>query len=231
MARRPSDERSPPAPARGPAQTPITFTYQWVRCNADGGLPDGSNCESISGATTSSYIPSSTDVGRPLRVQVTASNSLGNQTLASNATAAIQASTTATTTQTAPRNTVLPSIVGSAAVGATLTATTGVWTGSAPLLYSYAWQGCDAAGASCTPISGATSTQYVATAADLGRRLRVQITARNTLGTATATSNATAQVQAAGSGGTPTTPTTPTTACEPAARSGPAAGRASTPSR
>jgi hypothetical protein len=35
------------------------------------------------------------------------------------------------------------------------------------------------------------------------------VTARNTLGTATATSNATAQVQAAGSGGTPTTPTTP----------------------
>ncbi len=94
-------------------------------------------------------------------------------------------------------------------VGATLTATTGVWTGAAPLLYSFAWQGCDAAGGSCTPIAGATGTQYVATAADLGRRLRVQVTARNTLGTATATSNATAQVQAAGSGGTPTTPTTP----------------------
>jgi hypothetical protein len=188
-----------------------SFARQWVRCGADGGLSDGSNCTPITGATTSSYIPSSDDVGQRLRFSVKASNSLGEQTAASNATAAIQASTTATTTQTAPRNTVLPSIVGSAAVGATLTATTGVWTGLAPLLYSYAWQGCDAAGASCTPISGATSTQYVATAADLGRRLRLQITARNTLGTATATSNATAQLQAAGSGGTPTTPTTPTT--------------------
>jgi hypothetical protein len=193
----------------------LTFEQQWVRCGADGGLPDGTNCEPISGATTTSYIPASADVGQRLRFKVTATNSLGVQTVASNATSPVQSSST-TTTQTAPRNTVLPSIVGSAAVGATLTATTGVWTGLAPLLYSYAWQGCDAAGASCTPISGATSTQYVATAADLGRRLRVQITARNTLGTATATSNPTAQVQAAGSGGTPTTPTTPTTPRPPA---------------
>ena len=192
-------------------QTPITFTYQWVRCNADGGLPDGSNCESISGATTSSYIPSSTDVGRPLRVRVVASNSLGTQTVASNATAAIQTSTT-TTTQQSPRNSVLPSILGSTNVGATLTASVGLWTGTAPLLYAYQWMRCDADGsiASCTDITGATSTQFVPTSADQGRRIRVEVTARNTLGTATATSNATAQVQAAGSGGTPTTPTTPT---------------------
>jgi hypothetical protein len=189
----------------------LSFAQQWVRCGGDGGLPDGSNCTPISGATTSSYIPSSGDVGQRLRFRVVASNSLGTQTVASNATAAIQTSTT-TTTQQSPRNSVLPSILGSTNVGATLTASVGLWTGTAPLLYAYQWMRCDADGsiASCTDITGATSTQFVPSSADQGRRIRVEVTARNTLGTATATSNATAQVQAAGSGGTPTTPTTPT---------------------
>jgi hypothetical protein len=196
--------------------TPLTFAYQWARCGGDGGSPDGSNCTSISGATTSSYIPSSEDVGSRLRVRITASNSLGVQTVASNATPAIQAtSTTTTPVAQAPRNTLPPSIIGSAAVGSTLTVTTGVWTGTTPLLYSYQWRRCDADGGSatgsdCPEITGATGTQYAATAADLGRRLRVQVTARNTLGTATAASGPTAQVQAAGSGSTPTpTPTPP----------------------
>ena len=193
-------------------ETPITFSYQWVRCGGDGGLPDGSNCTFISGATTSSYIPSTDDVGSPLRVRITATNSLGTETVASNATAAIQASST-TVGPSAPRNTFLPVILGSPAVGTTLTATNGVWTGTAPLLYSYQWRRCDADGGSstgsdCPEIAGATGTQYVATTADLGRRLRVQVTARNTLGTTVATSNATALVQAAGSGTTPPPPPT-----------------------
>ena len=71
--------------------TPITYTYQWVRCGADGGNADGSNCTFISGATTSSYIPSSDDVGQRLRIRVTATNSLGVQTVASNASAAVLA--------------------------------------------------------------------------------------------------------------------------------------------
>ena len=35
--------------------TSITYAYQWVRCGAGGGLPDGSDCPSIPGATGSSY--------------------------------------------------------------------------------------------------------------------------------------------------------------------------------
>jgi hypothetical protein len=199
-------------------ETPITFTYQWVRCGDDGGLPDGSNCTFIEGATTSSYIAATADVGHPLRVRITATNSLGTDTVASNATAAVQASST-TVGPSAPRNTFLPTIFGSPAVGTTLTATNGVWTGTAPLLYSYQWRRCDADGGSstgsdCPEITGATGTQYVPTTADLGRRLRVQVTARNTLGTTVATSNATALVQAAGSGTTPPPP--PTTPPPPA---------------
>ena len=38
------------APGRG--ETPISYAYQWMRCGADGGLSDGSNCTAISGADT-----------------------------------------------------------------------------------------------------------------------------------------------------------------------------------
>jgi large repetitive protein len=195
----------------------LSFAQQWVRCGADGGLPDGSNCTPISGATTSSYTLVVDDVGQRIRFRVTASNSLGTQTVASNATNAIASATTTTpTTPQAPRNTFLPSIVGSAVLGQTLTASNGIWTGTTPLLYAYQWVRCgadggQASGSDCPAITGATGTQYVTTTSDVGQRLRVQVTARNTLGTASATSNATAQVQRTGA--TPTT--TPDTSLPP----------------
>jgi hypothetical protein len=178
--------------------TPITYAYQWLRCGADGGLSDGSNCTSISDATSSSHVLTSNDVGQRLRVRITASNSLGVQTVASNATAAISAPTTAPAQ--APRNTVLPSVSGPAALGQTLFASIGAWTGTAPLTYTYQWLRCGAdggqpSGSDCAAITGATTAQYVPTTADVAQRLRVRVTARNATGTATATSNPGAQVQ------------------------------------
>ena len=180
--------------------TPITYTYQWVRCGASGGNADGSNCTFISGATTSSYIPSSDDVGQRLRIRVTATNSLGAQTVASNASAAVLAAST--TTPQAPRNTFLPFISGTMAVGQTLFASLGGWTGTSPIAYAYEWLRCGtdggtSSGAGCTAI-GATNSQYTPSATDLGQRLRVRVTARNSLGTASAISNPTVQVQSAG---------------------------------
>ena len=80
---------------------------------------------------------------------------------------------------------------------------------SAPLLLQ--WLRCpanggQATGSDCPAISGETGTQYDLTADDVGRRIRLQVTARNTLGSATATSEPTALVQA-----TSTTPPPPTT--------------------
>lgn len=191
--------------------TPLSYAYQWVRCGAGGGLPDGSNCTPISGATTSSYTLAADDVGQRIRIRITASNGLGAQTVASNASAEVTATSSTTPAPQAPLNSVLPAILGSATVGTTLTASVGLWTGTAPLLYSYQWLRCGAdggqsTGADCPAISGATGTQYVLATADLGQRLRVQVTARNTLGSATATSSSTAQVQAAGSTPTPSPP-------------------------
>jgi hypothetical protein len=99
--------------------------------------------------------------------------------------------------RTAPLNTTSPSISGTAAVGSVLTASTGTWTGTTPITYSYQWQRCDKAGANCSSISGATASSYKLVSADAGSTLRVVVTAVNSVGSSVATSAQTAVVSAA----------------------------------
>ena len=68
---------------------PLTFAYQWVRCGADGGRPDGGDCTIISAATGRRYQLVRADVDFRMRVRVTATNAQGTQTVASNPTAAV----------------------------------------------------------------------------------------------------------------------------------------------
>jgi len=53
--------------------TPLSYTYQWVRCDTS-----GAGCHNISDATSQTYTPTSLDVGNTLRAIVTASNSAGS---------------------------------------------------------------------------------------------------------------------------------------------------------
>jgi hypothetical protein len=94
-----------------------------------------------------------------------------------------------------PRNTALPSISGQARQGRQLTVSDGTWTGSAPMSFAYKWLRCDSSGAQCGAITGATAKTYVATAADVGLRLRATVTATNPGGSGSATSAATAVVK------------------------------------
>ena len=178
---------------------PITFAYQWVRCNADGGAADGSNCAFLSGATGTTYRLTSADVGHRMRVRVTATNSAGSKTVASNATSTVQSSTASGP----PRNVREPSIGGTTTEGQTLTANGGDWVGASPITYAYQWVRCGpdggrADGSNCPLVSGATTTKYVLTASDVGQRLRFRVTARNASGTVTVASNATAQIASSG---------------------------------
>lgn len=157
-----------------------SFSYAWERC--DGA---GANCSTISGATSSRYLLTSQDRGRRVRVRVTAGNSSGSATAVSAATAAVT---------DRPRNTVKPAVSGTAKVGRTLTRTNGTWTGYPAPTYATQWLRCDAAGANCARIADATRSRYVPKAGDVGRRLRVRVTARNSVGSASAVSNATARV-------------------------------------
>ena len=89
-----------------------------------------------------------------------------------------------------PTLTTAPTISGTAQSGATLSAGTGAWSNS-PSSYAYQWRRCDGAGASCAPVTGATSATYPLTGADVGATMRVTVTATNSGGSASADSQAT----------------------------------------
>jgi hypothetical protein len=96
---------------------------------------------------------------------------------------------------TAPAATAAPSVTGTAAVGQTLSATTGTWL-DYPTGYAYQWQRCGGSPSSCSNISGATSNSYTLSSADGGYTVRVLVTATNGIGATSNTSAATAAVPA-----------------------------------
>jgi hypothetical protein len=169
---------------------PISYGYEWRRCDSAGG-----SCAAIAGATASSYTLTGADVGSTLRVAVTGSNSAGSATAVSAATAVVQAAAVP------PANTSPPTNSGAAQQGQTLTASPGSWSGTQPISYGYEWRRCDSAGGSCAAIAGATASSYTLTSADVGSTLRVAVTGSNSAGSATAVSAPTAVVQASQSGG------------------------------
>lgn len=97
----------------------------------------------------------------------------------------------------APSNTSLPSISGSARDGSLLRASHGSWTES-PTSYAYQWLRCDAQAGNCASTTGATSDQYTIVTADVGHRLKVQVTATNSSGSGVAISRPTGVVQPTG---------------------------------
>lgn len=165
--------------------SPTSYAYQWEDCDSS-----GSNCANISGATSSSYTLAAGDVGHTIRIVVTATNA-GGSTAATSAQTAVVAAVPVL----APTNTALPKISGSTSQGSTLMTSVGSWTGS-PTSYGYAWQDCDSSGASCTDISGATSSSYALVSGDVGHTIRAVVTASNAGGSGSATSSPTAVVSA-----------------------------------
>ncbi len=153
----------------------IAYTYQWQRCDST-----GSTCANIAGASGATYSLTPADVGSTLRTVVTATNAGGSQTSTSAVSAPIGAA--------APQVTQQPAITGTPEVGQALSASTGAWTGTAPIAYTFAWQRCDASGAACTEVANASAQSYVFADADVGHTLRVAVTATNAGGSQSATS-------------------------------------------
>ncbi len=83
-----------------------------------------------------------------------------------------------------PVNTALPQITGNPAVGSTLSASTGYWSGDDPISFSYQWL------RDGQPIAGSTDATYTVSLVDQGHQLAAQVTATNASGNASATSAA-----------------------------------------
>jgi hypothetical protein len=158
------------------SNSPTAFQYQWQRCNASGAA-----CANISGAVEKTYLLTSADAGRTMRVRVTGINAEGAVNARSVPTAAVAPST-------APRNTARPTITGEAEVGQELAAENGTWA-NAPTSFAYQWQRCDIDAVSCVDVIGATGQTYGVRASDVGFRLRVEVTARNANGAGAAVSS------------------------------------------
>jgi len=104
-----------------------------------------------------------------------------------------------------------PTIAGVAKEGNTLVADRGSWSGD-DVTFAYSWERCDAAGANCAPVDAATDKAYTLGSGDVGKRIRVVVTATNAGGATKAASEPTAAVIAAGCTtgcATPSTPTAP----------------------
>jgi hypothetical protein len=176
------------------SSSPTSFAYSWARCNQNGRL-----CAPIAGATAASYAVTAQDVGHALVVLVTASSGTATAAAVSSAATAAQAGTGTTTTTTAgPRSTAAPIVTGSAVQGSQLTATAGTWSGSGTVAYAYQWYRCDAAGAHCSSIHGATAASYKLGAGDVSHTIGLTVNATGSAGKASAYASLVGPVAAPG---------------------------------
>ena len=157
------------------SNTPTSYAYQWRRCASDGRA-----CGDITGATKQTYAVVAADVGRTLRIVVTASNADGNASATSGATDVVDS-------KSGPTNSVKPAVSGTATVGQELRVSRGTWS-PAPSSYGYQWQRCSSTGADCLNVVGATSSVYGVRSADVDHRLRALVTARTSAGRSTVAS-------------------------------------------
>lgn len=82
----------------------------------------------------------------------------------------------------APAPSTTPTVSGVLQQGGKLTATPGAWTAGTDVTYAYQWHRCDANGAHCTSIRGATKPTYTEVAADVAHSLALNVTATDSTG-------------------------------------------------
>jgi subtilase family protein/concanavalin A-like lectin/glucanase superfamily protein len=155
---------------------PIQHSYRWERCDAT-----GSGCAEIPGSTGDTHALTTADVNGTVRAVVTASNATGSTDAASLASPTILAAS--------PVSITAPIVTGVAEDGGALLASTGAWDGL-EATHDVSWERCDAFGASCAAIAGASDTSYMLDEADVGRTVRAVVTATNAVGSSVAFSAA-----------------------------------------
>ena len=153
-----------------------SYSFGWFRCDDTA----GNGCVVIPGASASVYTIVQADVGKTLKAFVVAFNAAGQGDAAYTNVSAVVTGP--------PANTGLPSISGTTAVGDTLTAANGTWSGYPAPTFTYQWRACDSVGANCSDLVAETASTHVITIADSAHTIRVVVTATNGAGSGSATS-------------------------------------------
>jgi hypothetical protein len=152
---------------------PGAAAFVWRRCNANGRI-----CQPITGATAETYTIAADDVGHLLLATVTASK----QTVFSLTSAVVRA-------VPGPVAAGRPSIAGTFQQGKKLVGNAGTWASGGTITYAYQWYRCDANGAHCSLIRGATLPTYTQVAADVSHTLGLTVRATDATGTTAAYSS------------------------------------------
>jgi DNA-binding beta-propeller fold protein YncE len=153
-------------------RAPQSFAYSW----SENGTPiAGATSSSITAGSPGSYV-----------CQVTASNHAGPTAQSSAAFTVPGPSPPPPPPPAPPTDESVPQIAGTTTVGQSLSASTGMWSGTAPISFTEQWQRCDPG---CSNIAHATGSSYKLAAADLSARMRVIVTASNSVGSAPASSS------------------------------------------
>jgi hypothetical protein len=157
------------------SQAPGALGYQWHRCN-----PNGRLCTPIAGATAATYAVTAEDSGHKLLALVHATAGAAAQDVLSGATSLVGSAATA-----GPTSSTAPTVAGTSQQGSQLTGNAGTWAGSGTIAYTYNWFRCDAAGAHCLSIHGATKPTYTQSAKDVGHTIGFAVHAADSVGTST----------------------------------------------
>ena len=155
---------------------PDAVAYSWERCNANGRI-----CTPIASATTSTYTVGADDVGHALVASVQAAFGGAKQVALSVATTAALGGDV-----NGPTHSAQPTVTGIFARDEQLNATPGIWTGIGSIAYAYQWYRCDATGAHCSSIHGATKQTYTLVGRDVGQTIGLTVRATDSTGTAAA---------------------------------------------
>jgi hypothetical protein len=164
-----------------------TFSYQWQSCTSQ----DLATCSQISGANQATYTLIAGNVGRYLRVMVTATNNLGGRISSS-------ALTTKVLATSIPEAISPPVVSGVVKHREILSATDGAWLAVPQGILSYQWQRCSSVTQiNCLDILGETRSSYKLNFADVDNYVRIKVSSSNRIGTASTASLLTNKIMSA----------------------------------
>jgi hypothetical protein len=159
-----------------------TLAYRWQSST------DGNIWDTISGATSPTYVLTVAQAGLYVRAQVLGSKS---STVPTAYTIVATTTNTAVVPTLSITNSVAPAVTGSWTEGTTLSASTGTWSTSGT--YTYQWQS-SSDNSTWSDIASATSSSYTLTSSEGSKYVRVQVINTSSAGSGVAYSVARSKV-------------------------------------